>query len=146
MVNVINLTTSKVDESFLVKIGRIVLDKEQAPENSEVSIVISGENFIKNLNYKYRGKNRSTDALSFSVRESNDMPRNNTEIDDLGEIVVCLSEVKKNAKRDDVALEKELAMVVIHGILHLLGYDHEGTEEQARLMGEKEDKYFGEVI
>ena len=59
----------------------------------------------------------------------------------LGEIVVCLREVKKNAKRYNSTFEKELARVLIHGILHLLGYNHEKNTIEAKKMKEKEESY-----
>jgi len=64
----------------------------------------------------------------------------------LGEIVICLSEVKKNAKRFSLTFEKELARVLIHGILHLLGYDHEKSKEGEREMEKKENYYLEKVF
>ena len=59
----------------------------------------------------------------------------------LGEMIICLREVRKNAKKIELAFEKELAKVVIHGILHLLGYDHEKSEQEEVKMQEKENYY-----
>jgi len=119
MVEINNLTTVSIDEEFLKKVAEKVLEGEKA--KGELSIALVGQGRIRELNKKYRGKNRVTDVLAF--------PSNG-----LGEIVICLREVKKNAKRFGSSFEKELATCLIHGILHLLGYDHEK-------MGEKQKYY-----
>jgi len=63
----------------------------------------------------------------------------------LGEIVICLREVKKNARRFNSTFKKELVRVLIHGILHLLGYDHEKLEKEAEKMEEKENYYLSQI-
>jgi len=128
MIEVSNLTTSSVDEQFLKKIGEKVLKEEK--KEGDLSIVLLGQGKMRKLNKKYRGKNRVTDVLAFPNKELG-----------LGEIVICFREVKKNAKRFNSTLEKELARVLIHGILHLLGYDHEKSEIKAQEMEEKQNHY-----
>ena len=128
MIEINNLTTNPVDEEFLKRIVKKVLEGENK-EEAGLSIALVGQGRIRELNKKYRGKNRATDVLAFPG-------------DGLGEIVICLREVKKNAKRYRSNSEKELARVLIHGILHLLGYDHEKSEQAAEKMREKEGYYF----
>jgi len=124
MIEINNLTTNPVDEEFLKGLVKKVLEGENK-EEAGLSIALVGQGRIRELNKKYRGKNRATDVLAFPG-------------DGLGEIVICLREVKKNAKRYRSNSEKELARVLIHGILHLLGYDHEKSEQAAEKMREKE--------
>ena len=126
MIEINNLTTNPIDEEFLKKIAQKVLVGEKAKE--ELSIALVGQGRMRALNKKYRGKNRVTDVLAFPN-------------DGLGEIVICLREVKKNAKRFGSTFEKELARVLIHGILHLLGYNHEVSEEKAKEMAEIQKHY-----
>ncbi len=114
MVGINNLTTVKLDEELVKKVAKEVLEGENKGE-SDLSIVFVGQARMRELNKKYRGKNRATDVLSFQGNG-------------LGELVICLREVKKNAKRFNSAFEKELAKVLIHGILHLSGYEHEKSE------------------
>jgi len=128
MIEINNLTTNPVDEEFLKGLVKKVLEGENK-EGAGLSIALVGQGRIRELNKKYRGKNRATDVLAFPG-------------DGLGEIVICLREVKKNAKRYRSNSEKELARVLIHGILHLLGYDHEKSEQAAEKMREKEGYYF----
>lgn len=128
MIEINNLTTNPVDEEFLKGLVKKVLEGENK-EGAGLSIALVGQGRIRELNKKYRGKNRATDVLAFPG-------------DGLGEIIICLREVKKNAKRYRSNSEKELARVLIHGILHLLGYDHEKSEQAAEKMREKEGYYF----
>lgn len=128
MIEINNLTTNPVDEEFLKKIIEKVLEGESASwrkKEANLSIVLVGQGRIRELNKRYRGKNRATDVLAFPNQELG-----------LGEIVICLSEVKKNAKRFSSTFEKELARILIHGILHLLGYDHEKLEAEAKKVEE----------
>jgi probable rRNA maturation factor len=111
MIEVNNLTDFKVRENFLKKVAQKVLANE-GKNKTELSIALVGPKRIKELNKKYRKKDRITDTLSFAYNNS-------------GEIVICPQEVKKNAKRFDSTFKKELTRALIHGILHLLGYNHE---------------------
>ena len=134
MIEINNLTTSRVDEDFLKKTAKMVLEGEhpskgRVPEEVNLSIALVGQGRMRELNKKYLGKNRATDVLAFGDN------------DGLGEIVICLREVKKNTKRYETTFEKELSKVLIHGILHLLGYNHEKSEVQAKKMEEKENYY-----
>lgn len=126
MIEINNLTSNLIEEEFLKRVAKIVLEREK--KKGEISLALVGPGRMRKLNKKYRGKNRVTDVLAF--------PGNG-----LGEIVICLREVKKNAKRFGLSFEKELAKVLTHGILHLLGYDHEKSEKEAKEMEEKENQY-----
>ncbi len=110
MIGINNLTASEVDEKFLKRVAKKVL-KEENKEGIDLSIALVGQTRIRKLNKKYRGKNQATDVLSFG--------------DGLNEIIICLREVK----------EQELARVLIHGILHILGYKH------SKKMRKKEEYY-----
>jgi len=131
MVEINNLTTVSVDEKFLKKVVKKVFKKEKK-EKAELSIALIGQGRIRELNKKYRKKNRATDILAFPG-------------DGLGEIVICLREVKKNAKKYKASFEKELARVLIHGLLHLLGYNHEKSEKAAQKMEEKQNYYLEKI-
>lgn len=147
MIEVNNLTTSKIDEEFLKKVAQKVLEGENK-KNSDLSIALVGPGRIKELNKKYRKKNRVTDVLAFP--ESKVLLEKFKigpiqKISGLGEIIICLREVKKNAERYGSVFEKELARVLIHGILHLLRYDHEKTKEKAEIMREREENHLSQL-
>ncbi len=143
MIEVNNLTAAFIDEEFLKEVTRKIL-KGEKQKNKDLSIALVDKATIKKLNKKYRKKDKPTDVLSFSY-------------DGLGEIVISPEIVKKNAKKFKSAFRKELARVLIHGVLHLLGEDHEGekpaqskalrrarqnTKFLAGKMEEKENYYF----
>ncbi len=146
MIEVKNLTTSPLKGEFMAKIAEKVLENENRAEEN-LSVALVGQGRIRALNKRYRGKNRTTDVLAFAESEIPNspewqIPKN---IRALGEIVICPREVKKNAKRQETTFEKELARVLIHGILHLLGYDHGRGEKEAERMREKEDYYLSQA-
>jgi len=113
MIEVNNLTTNKVDKAFLRGVAKKVLEKKEF----NLSIALVGQGRIKELNKRYRGKNKATDVLSFQY-------------DNSGEVVICLREVKKNAKQFKSTYKKELTRVLIHGILHILGYNHQQMKQK----------------
>ncbi len=130
MIGVNNLTTNPIDEEFLKQVAKKVLEAESEKKDN-LSIVLVGQGRMRELNKKYRKKNKVTDVLTFG--------------DGLNEIVICLREVKKNAKGFKSSFEKELARVLIHGILHLLGYNHERSEMRAKKMEEKQNYYLSRI-
>ena len=151
MIEINNLTTVEVNEALIKKTVGTVLEGERAnvgacPERSRgVSVAFIGPGRMRKLNKTYRKKNRVTDVLSFSaskVRFEKFKIGPTEKIEGLGEIVVCLREVAKNAKKAKSTFEQELRRIIIHGVLHLLGYDHEKSETEAERMSEKEEEYF----
>jgi len=101
--------------------------------NAEISLSFVNNNEIRELNKKYRGKDYSTDVLSFPLDE---------EIDDiiiLGDIVVSVDKVIEQAEEYNHTFERELIYLIIHGMFHLLGYDHI-KEEDKKIMRLKEKK------
>ena len=144
MIEVNNLTTNPIDEKFLEKVAKEVLEGE-GKDKFDLSIALIGPGKMRKLNKRYLGKNRVTDILAFGQTSRYKVKDLRSKTQDLGEIVICLREVKKNAKKFKSSFEKELARVLIHGILHLLGYDHEKNEKEAEKMEEKE-KYYLSLI
>lgn len=139
MIEVNNLTTNLVDEAFLKKVAEKVLKSEKKEAN--LSIALIGQGRMREINKKYRRKNRVTDVLSFSTNQKIKLVTPSDKKLGLGEVVICLREVKKNAKRFNSTFKTELARVLIHGILHLLGYNHEISKEKAKKMEEKQNYY-----
>ena len=98
----------------------------------ELSIVLCDNSFIHPLNRDYRGKDRPTDVLSFSQREGGD-----PEDPMLGDVIISIERAKEQAPEHNNSTSAELSLLLVHGILHLLGYDHEDDEE-AEVMEAKE--------
>ena len=161
MLEIHNFTQNEIGEKFFQRIAEITLKIVDLKDKTEISLAIVGDGRMRKLNKIYRGKNRVTDVLSFDNKKvipylSKAFPRlekgKSVEFIDppdgikrLGEIVICYPQAKKQANRSDHPLEKELTILLIHGILHLLGYDHEKNESQAKEMEELQKKILGEV-
>jgi len=103
-------------EKFKKWIDAILRDEA---ENSEVVIRIVDEQEMIQFNSQYRGKNNSTNILSFPFD-----PPEGVDSDLLGDLLVCAPVVEKEAKQQDKLLEHHWAHMIIHGVLHLIGYDH----------------------
>lgn len=131
MIEINNLTSVAIDKDFIKRVARKVLrgEKKKIPE---LSIAFVGEARIRELNKRYRKKNRPTDVLSFAGNG-------------LYEIVICPSVVRQNAKKFGLSFKSELVRILIHGILHLLGYDHEKSKKEAAKMERRQEYYFLKV-
>lgn len=110
-------------------------DADHSINSAMVSIAIVSENTIQKLNAQYRGKNQVTDVLSFTLWEEHNP---NLPVLTLGEIVICYKKAKQQAKDLGHSLEYEIATLCIHGLCHLIGYDHQ-TDEDYIKMKAKED-------
>ena len=95
-------------------------------------IAFLNEKEMRALNKKFRGKNYATDVLSF---ESADPAV-------YGELVICPQVISRQAKEHGLLVREELGYMVLHGVLHLLGYDHERSEREAKKMFALQDKVF----
>lgn len=140
MISIQNLTTSSMplDEEFIRKVIHSTLQHEGVDDILSIDIAFVGSGTMKALNRKYNKKNRVTDVLSFSSDKKFVTPKEGGRYG--GEVVLCLSAIKKQAKRAGVSLEKELAHALIHGTLHLLGYEHESSAEAGAKMHAREEK------
>ena len=110
-------------------------------EEAELSLVICDDAFIHPLNRDYRGKDRSTDVLSFSQREG-DFAFVGDLI--LGDVIISLETTIRQAQERGHSMEKELTILLVHGILHLLGYDHI-EDDDAEVMAAKEKDILGKL-
>ena len=136
MIDIVNQTKFVVDKRFFLAVAKKVLKGEnKGTENLSVAFVSPQE--IQELNRKYRKQDKPTDVLSFA-KVSNFK-------EEFCEVVVCPRYVKDNTRNSKLPFKKELAKVLIHGILHNLGYDHEISKEQERVMFEKQDYYLSKV-
>jgi len=134
MIEIINLTKQKVRQDLIIKIVQKVLAGEKA-KKWDISICLVGCAKIKELNKNFKGKDLSTDVLSFSGLEVKGGKEK------VGEIFICLKEIQANAKKENQCFQKTLDWAVIHSVLHLLGYNHERTGQAAKKMRQKEEKY-----
>ncbi len=125
MIEINNLSSFRISRARFSTVAKIVLKGENRVRE-KISLAFVNKAEIKKLNKKFRNKNRETDVLSFELDNGY-----------LGEVVICPEVVKT---------EKEQIKVFIHGILHLLGYEHEKSKKESELMEKKQEKYFIKVF
>lgn len=113
---------------------------------SELSVALVGEEEIHALNRDYRGKDRPTDVLAFSLREGDGEPAPVGEAAPLGDVVISLPTAERQARERGHGVERELAELLVHGILHLLGWDHERSRADARKMSAKAREVVAAVV
>lgn len=88
----------------------------------EVGVVLVDEHEMREINREHRGRDEPTDVLSFPIDEEDELPGVDRM---LGDVVICVPVLERQARENDVAPGDELVDLLVHGVLHLLGYDHE---------------------
>jgi len=133
-------TDSKLTETLHLVVEE-ALKVENREDDPEVSIALVDDNYIRELNYKYRHKDKSTDVLSFPMEwcEGEEPPLEEHEDNLLGDIIISLETARRQAKEYGHSFVREVAYLTAHGMFHLLGYSHD-NEDDRRIMREKEEK------
>ena len=116
--------------SYLEGVLKATLKHEKVA-NAIFSVVFVEEEEIQKLNKEYRGMDKVTDVLSFAFEDSKDILYNDIRL--LGDIYICISKMKQQAKEYCHSEKRELSFLAVHGLLHLLGYDHQ-EEGEERIM------------
>lgn len=125
-------TLAGLPRGIVQRCVRRVLEIEEAPA-CEVSVLLTGDDQIQELNRAWRGIDAPTDVLSFAQNEDETfpvMPGEEADLPPLGDVVVSLETVARQAGGLGVKADACLAHVVVHGVLHLLGHDHGEVEER----------------
>lgn len=129
----------KINQRKIREIIKKVLQQLKTNEQIEVSILFTTDKFIKSLNEKYRGINEPTDVLAFSLQEG---ILKSPEVDEnklLGDIIISTETAQRQAHILNHNVEKEIIILLIHGLLHLIGYDHERDIDN-KIMRKREDE------
>ena len=119
----------KIPKEWLNKIVKQTLGTVGA-KNTEISIAFVGDKKMRKLNKTWRGKDKVTDVLSFTYRAE---PL-------VGEIIICLPQAARQAGECGHSVKEEIKVLLVHGLLHLAGYDHEKSAQQAKLMENLQNK------
>ena len=127
------------DQVRLERMARAILT-DLGETSAELGIVLVGDQRMRGLNRRYRGKDRTTDVLAFAMREPGTSHASHFTMDMLGDIVISVPTAWRQAIEAGRSLDEELAWLLVHGILHLCGYDHERNEKEARRMRRRERK------
>lgn len=123
-----------------------VLEYERFKSDAEVSVSFVDDKEIRTLNKIYRKMDKSTDVLSFPLGENGVYDTNNeTGAKLLGDIVISMETAVKQANMFGHSIEREVAFLTVHSMLHLLGYDHETSPLDAAVMHEKEEEILNEL-
>ncbi len=142
LINIINRQkTFRINQSEILKKTTYILTSLSLPK-AEVVILFTNNRYIKKLNSQYRHRNYATDVLSFPMREGKFGKLNSPM---LGDIVISVEKANTNSKIHNFTLREELLFLIIHGILHLLGYNHE-TKDELKKLERIQNKLFNEVI
>ena len=118
----------------LEKLLNFALEKENV-QNAEFSIIFVDKEMIHEINKTYRNVDRVTDVISFALEDNKTIELS---VRLLGDIYICVEKIEEQAKEYGHSFQRELSFLAIHGLLHLLGYDHM-IEEDEKVMFEKQD-------
>jgi probable rRNA maturation factor len=126
-------------EQMLISVLKKTAELYGLEPQSEVSVVLADDQYIQALNREYRGKDTPTDVLSFALNEG-DEPEIFEGPDEqlLGDIIISLETAKRQAEEYEHSVEREIAFLTVHGMLHLLGYDHIQEEDRLEMRQEEE--------
>ncbi|MGI8609040.1 MAG: rRNA maturation RNase YbeY [Candidatus Dormibacteria bacterium] len=109
---------------------------EAIPPGLSVSVLVTGDEEIRELNQRFAGEDHATDVLSFAA---GDQPGRPGEDGELGDIVLSLDHLRDQAAAVGHSLEREAAILTVHGFLHLLGYDHADPVAERRMFGRTDE-------
>ncbi len=139
----ISLPYLGIDNEYISSVSEKILELNDT-DNISVSIILTDNNKIHEINREFRGKDNPTDVISFAYREEPfPFPAEMTE--ELGDIYISLEKASEQAVEFEVSFQEEIKRLLIHGCLHLLGYDHERSPEDEIIMQEMEDKIFNSI-
>jgi probable rRNA maturation factor len=138
---------SAVSEQWVREIVSAAVESESSGPETQISVVIADDEVVRDLNRQHRGLDENTDVLSFSfthqgeyygdeerdaVADDEDfvLPPDMSNVESLGEIIISHPQTKRQAEQAGHTVEKELTVLLIHGVLHLLGHDHEESDDE----------------
>jgi len=137
--------TKEFDELIHQVIEKCFEEEDLLNKNLYVNIVLTTPENIRKINNEHRGIDKETDVLSFPMFEKNEIKNLKLEEEDvLGDVVISLDQIKRQAKEYEHSLKRELAYMLVHSFYHLLGYDH--MEENDKIqMREKEENILNKL-
>ena len=129
--------TEPIETGALVAMAERVLEAEGLPDESEVAIVLVGEEEMGGYNERFMKRSGATDVLAFPVDQLTPGELPSTVINgqplSLGDIFICPTVVERQARELGIKLGTELALIITHGLLHLLGYDHKDPADAEKM-------------
>lgn len=144
-IEIFNQTEEKIQE-YLNELKEMLTDfcKREKLDNVVFNIIIVDNNTIKEINRDYRGKDAPTDVISFALEDDKNViaPEG---IRVLGDIYISVDKAREQAKEYNHTFKRELSFLAVHGLLHLLGYDHMKEEDEKIMFSKQEEvlNYYG---
>lgn len=130
----------------LHELARFVLAREEKPENTEASISFVTDDVIADLNERYRGKVGPTDVLSFECDGLDDdmapLDPSEEQVYELGDVIIAPDVAERQTREFGTSFEEEISLLLVHGLLHLCGYDHI-KDDEAEIMEGREAEILG---
>lgn len=120
MIEINNLTRKKINKPRVEKIVKIFFKKFNIKSDKFISLAIISDYKMKQINFTYRGKNKATDVLTFC---------------DLNEIIINIEEIIRQAKKTKKRFQDEFDFILVHGLLHLLGYNDDTEKKRLEMIG-----------
>jgi len=127
-----------VDADFLTRVIRSTLDAASEPPEASLAVVIASDDAVRELNRAYRHIDRPTDVLSFPTRDGPDFVVPGEAELYLGDVIISWPTARAQADEAGHSVRDELALLVVHGCLHLLGYDHATDAERSEMWERQE--------
>lgn len=116
----------KLDWLIFQSFAEITINRIQEAENKSVTIAFVSDRKMRELNKQFRSKNSTTDVLSFPFEADEFEPDERN----LGDIVISVEQAERQAVENNLTIELEIKQLILHGILHLCGYDHETDNDE----------------
>ena len=125
----------QIDRNRAARLSRVVLDRIGRPD-AVLTITFTRDRAMRRLNRDYRGIDKATDVLSFAYHEGEEAPVGD-ETRHIGDIVISVETAERYARELDLSFDREIEHLVIHGALHLAGYDHETDNGEMKKLERK---------
>lgn len=136
MIGIFNKTEEKIEKKLIRDIVKYTFKKLNVGK-CEVNIIFVDLEEIHFINKSYRGIDRPTDVISFALEDNEDKCVSDVRV--LGDIYICMEKVYEQAKEYGHSFKREMAFLTVHGLLHLLGYDHMEKEDEKIMFGMQEE-------
>ncbi len=133
--------SNAVEVGGLAALARKVLAGERRDRDASLSCLLTDDAAIRSLNRQFRGLDESTDVLAFADEPDPSFIEGETAADYLGDIAISLETAASQAAEAGLSIEDEVSHLMVHGILHLCGYDHVTGEGDAARMRAREEDY-----
>ena len=137
----------RLTQKWLREVVAITLSTQKIDRPVELSLLITGDEEVHRLNREYRGIDATTDVISFALSENvadTEFVTPPDHVSRLGEVIISYPQAASQARENKQTIKAEMAWLVVHGLLHLLGYDHQDDKSEA-IMRKREDRILREI-